>query len=791
MKRTIVHQCRVFLFIFAALALAVPTAGLAHASPAQTSNPPTDEVVVKPKSGVTIGTILARYNASLLSQITESDLYTLQLPSGETADQMLPILNTDTDLYYAEPNYYVDGGPLAAFIEFGGNGGLQTVTPTPSASDQWAWTEVGMSDAQKESTGQGVIVAVLDTGLATDHPMLDSSIDDGYDFVGMDSNFYDSGSGSYMGHGTHVSGIIITEAPRAQVMPVRVLNSDGFGTYEDVAAGIHYAVDHGAKIINMSMSAPLLTPSLSEALNYASSHGVIIVAASGTGAGPNYPSADTSDSLLLGVGSTDQNNNITSFSGQPGDTKVFAPGVDIYSAYPYNGYALGTGTSMSTAMVSGEAALLMSRYPDWTPAQIVQRIMAETVPVAGASAGRISLSEALNTGLEVNYAVGDINSPNDNGIKPDIELVNNTPQDIPLSQLTVRYWYTVDSNQAQTFNCDYASIGCSGIVGTFTSIPNGSPNKTATSDTYLQIGFNGSAGNLVAGGRADMNLRINKNDWSNYNELNDYSYDPTKTALAHWNHITIYQNGTLVWGVEPSGTQTGPTATSAPPTSTAAAQPSPTSPPPATATPLPATKTPAPTATAYPSATPTRASTATTIPATKTPTPAPANTNTPVSPTSTPSGPTATPANGAIDVQIVSAGTDNNQVSAFHIRVQNTGTSAQSNFSVRIYFTPDGSNPASSYVLEKYWDQSGTATISGPTQGSGNNYYFTINYGNASLAAGNSWEFDTALHLSSWASTIDSSNDFWHTSGTLPSSFTNWTNLPLYVNNTLDWGSNP
>jgi len=169
----------------------------------------------------------------------------------------------------------------------------------------------------------------------------------------------------------------------------------------------------------------------------------------------------------------------------------------------------------------------------------------------------------------------------------------------------------------------------------------------------------------------------------------------------------------------------------------------------------------------------------------------PTATNTPPTQTATITNtpPTSTP--GALKVQLATGGTDNNQQSAFHYRVQNTTSSAKSNVSVRIYFTTDGSQPASSYVLEKYWDQSGVATVSGPTLASGSTYYFAVNYGTNSLAAGSAWEFHTDLHLNTWANNYASTNDWWHTSAAMPASYTDWSSIPAYVSNSLAWGSEP
>jgi hypothetical protein len=146
---------------------------------------------------------------------------------------------------------------------------------------------------------------------------------------------------------------------------------------------------------------------------------------------------------------------------------------------------------------------------------------------------------------------------------------------------------------------------------------------------------------------------------------------------------------------------------------------------------------------------------------------------------------------GGIKVQIVTGGSDNNQQSAFRYRIRNSGSSAQANISVRIYFTIDGQQPASPYVLEKYYDQSGAATISGPTLSSGSIYYFSANYGATALNAGASWEFQTALRLKDWASSFDGGNDWWHTSGNLPYSYIDWANLPAYVNGARVWGVEP
>lgn len=143
---------------------------------------------------------------------------------------------------------------------------------------------------------------------------------------------------------------------------------------------------------------------------------------------------------------------------------------------------------------------------------------------------------------------------NNNQIRPYLDLFNTGTTSIPLNQVKVRYWYTIDTQQPQTINCDFAQIGCARVTRAFVTA---SPSRSGA-DRYVEIGFTSSAGNLGAGAHTGLiQLRWNKNDWSNYNESNDYSYSTgastaAPTTFVDWSRVTIYQNGTLIWGVEPN-----------------------------------------------------------------------------------------------------------------------------------------------------------------------------------------------------------------------------------------------
>ncbi|WP_445636080.1 Peptidase S8/S53 domain-containing protein [Nostoc sp. DSM 114161] len=256
-------------------------------------------------------------------------------------------------------------------------------------------------------TGQGVVVAVVDTGVDRNHEDLrnniwtnaneiaDNGIDDdgngyvddnyGWNFSGNNNNTLDGN-----GHGTHVSGTIAGEnnnygvtgiAYNAKIMPVKVLNDSGSGSYNSIAKGIRYAVDNGADVINLSLGGRYSNRTLESAINYASSKGVIVVMAAGNdgGSSPDYP-ARYASKFGIAVGAVDRNNNMADFSNRSGTSEisyVTAPGVNVYSTVPNNQYDTYSGTSMAAPHVAGVVALMLSANPNLTDAQ-VRQIVAET-----------------------------------------------------------------------------------------------------------------------------------------------------------------------------------------------------------------------------------------------------------------------------------------------------------------------------------------------------------------------------------------------------------------------------
>jgi thermitase len=239
---------------------------------------------------------------------------------------------------------------------------------TPNDSmllEQWSLATMNVPAAWDITRGSGVTVAVLDTGVDYDHPDLRDKVIKGHDFVGKDEDPMDE-----EGHGTHVSGVIAANAddgygiagiaPNAKILAVRVLDKSGSGDYSWVANGIVYAVQHGAKVINLSLGGPDASPLLESAVNYAAARGVTVACASGneTAKLVGYPARYDS---CFSVGATGLDDEHADFSNIGPGLDIAAPGVQILSSTPGGNHEAWDGTSMASPAVAGLAALLASQ----------------------------------------------------------------------------------------------------------------------------------------------------------------------------------------------------------------------------------------------------------------------------------------------------------------------------------------------------------------------------------------------------------------------------------------------
>ena len=254
----------------------------------------------------------------------------------------------------------------AYYVVRADNSDSSTYTPSPEATyspddsylaERWGVSKIEAPQAWQITRGdQSIIVAVLDTGIDTDNQDL-------ADRVVAEVNFTNSPtSDDLYGHGTHMAGTIAAIAPECRLMNVKVANDLGKCEPSVVASGIIWAVDHGAKVINLSL-AMKASLDLEEAVNYAWSRGAIIIAAAGN-RGTSEPSYPAYYENCLAVAGINENNSLALLSSYGDWVDVAAPGFNIYSELPQNQYGYKTGTSAAGAHVSGVAALVFGIAED-------------------------------------------------------------------------------------------------------------------------------------------------------------------------------------------------------------------------------------------------------------------------------------------------------------------------------------------------------------------------------------------------------------------------------------------
>ncbi|MFO7997313.1 MAG: S8 family serine peptidase [Dehalococcoidia bacterium] len=223
--------------------------------------------------------------------------------------------------------------------------------------DRWGVTRIEAPRAWQITRGdQSIIVAVLDTGINTHNQDL-------ADRVVAEVNFTSSPtSDDLYGHGTHMAGTIVAVAPDCRLVNVKVADDTGRSEASVLARGIVWAVDYGAKVINISLGMRA-SPDLEEAIDYAWRQGAVIIAAAGNqgGSEPVYPAYYAS---CLAVAGTNKSDSLALLSGHGYWVDVAAPGFNIYSQLPQSQYGYKTGTSAATAHVSGVAALVFSIAED-------------------------------------------------------------------------------------------------------------------------------------------------------------------------------------------------------------------------------------------------------------------------------------------------------------------------------------------------------------------------------------------------------------------------------------------
>lgn len=370
------------------------------------------------------------YESEIIVKFVDSETPSRVSTNGRRVNDLVREYRDRDDVVYAEPNY-----TAYAF----------TVPNDPFYSPyQWNFDNslhggVGAETAWETTTGEGIIVAVIDTGVAyedyrrswfdryTQAPDLaGTNFVPGYDFVNNDEHANDDA-----GHGTHVAGTIAGTtnndlgvaglAYGASIMPIKVLDRNGSGSYADVADGIRFAADNGADVINLSLGGPSSASYLEDAVCYAKNKGVTVVAAAGNdGANSiSYPAAY--DNCVIAVGATRFDETKTDYSNSGSSLDLMAPGGDIDMDQNNDGYSDGVlqqtfgsnpndfgyyfyqGTSMASPHVAAAAALVLAAGKANTPNE-VQALLQNTADDLGPTGfdnnyghGLINLAAALGT----------------------------------------------------------------------------------------------------------------------------------------------------------------------------------------------------------------------------------------------------------------------------------------------------------------------------------------------------------------------------------------------------------
>ncbi|MCK4366130.1 MAG: S8 family serine peptidase, partial [Thermoplasmatales archaeon] len=457
-----------------------------------------DEIIIKFKEGVnkdTIRSINSIHGLSVISESSYSGFYRLKIPKGKTVSEMVNRFRYNPFVEHAEPNY------------------IAKISMTPNDPYfSYQWHMLGLADgginvqsAWDLATGTGTVVAIVDTGISTAGSDLTSTcFVSGYDFVNNDNDPTDDN-----GHGTHVAGTVAQSTNNgigvcgvafdSCLMPIKVMNSGGSGSYYDIIDGIYFAVNNGANIISMSIEGGSPHQGLEDALAYAYNNGVTCVAASGNSGqnGVAYPAAY--DAYVIAVGATRYDKTRSYYSNYGSSLDVVAPGGDVYVDQNGDGYADGVlqetfdpnwgchfwqGTSMATPHVSGVATLLYSNGVT-SPDDIRSAIQNTAVDLG-------------STGWDIYYGYGLINAYNalqfNQGDNPPTCSITSPSGDATVSgDVTIEVTATDDAGVTRVdFYVDSSFLGSDTsepyhIIWDSTTVSDGAHTLSATAfDTALQ-----------------------------------------------------------------------------------------------------------------------------------------------------------------------------------------------------------------------------------------------------------------------------------------------------------------
>jgi subtilisin family serine protease len=327
---------------------------------------------------------------SILEEIPQIRVKRIKVPE-KNFNKVKAALSKNPNFEFVEENFIAQG---------------MIVPNDPSFASQWHHTKIMSASAWEMGIGSTAVpIAIIDSGVDPDHPDLMTKLMPGFNFVLNNTDTHD-----VYGHGTAAAGSAAAASNNATgvagvswnspIMPLVVLDSNNLASYSRISSAIVYAVDHGAKVINLSLGGPSFSSTMDNAVNYAWNNGALVFASAANynTSAPYYPAACTN---AVAVAATDSADNKASFSNYGDWITVTAPGVSILTTNNGGGYGYWSGTSFSSPITAGLAALIWSANPQLTNQQVLD-VLKSTADDLGATGfdnvfghGRINAYNAM------------------------------------------------------------------------------------------------------------------------------------------------------------------------------------------------------------------------------------------------------------------------------------------------------------------------------------------------------------------------------------------------------------
>ena len=430
----------------AAIATAIATlAAPAFAAPSEDFAK--GRIIVEPRAGLTVADFakqLKANGAGKARKLGQSNIHVIEVAQG-SEKAVVNKLKNNPHFKFAELDQRVE---------------LSATANDPYLGSEWHIAKIGADTAWDSTTGSGVVIAILDSGVDATHPDLAPNLVAGYNVADNNTNTSD-----LCGHGTEVAGSagavlnnsvgVSGIAGGAKIMPVRIatlVNGACYGYYSTIASGVTYAADHGARIANISYAGVPTSSAVISAANYMKSKGGLVFVAAGNF---NRDEGYTPTDSMIAVSGTDNNDNRASWSSYGAFVSLSAPGTGIYSTIAGGGYGGVSGTSISSPVAAAVGALVMAANPTLTSAQ-VQNILFTTATDLGAAGrdpyfgyGRVNAAAAVAAAKAM---------PTADTTKPTVAIAN------PVGGATVSGLVSIGVNAADNVGVSRVDLKVNGTV---------------------------------------------------------------------------------------------------------------------------------------------------------------------------------------------------------------------------------------------------------------------------------------------------------------------------------------